>query len=261
MVIGATYEALKYKELSIKYYCLAKEILGVGGTVDGIRISKLRWYKAKCATGAAAARVVVRERRGGGGIIGFLLGLAILGGIIWYLFINKNSPLKKEDSGKDSGSSDTHVFTSSCFTTSWFWHVSSTWSGSAGTIDLVPNPVTEMRPRPTENNNWSDTFDFEIQKNGGGTLLSFTVVLDFTTGGGWDVSRKDVVTQDGAQVLNVTNSWANDCDIAPGEKEYLAIATWTTLGNHSIGHAVTLTDTTGNVLNIPISTNVNVTKK
>lgn len=259
LVLAAAYEALKYKELSIKYYCQAKAILGVGVTVDGIRLSKLRWYKAKCPTGAAAARVVVTRRRGGGGFIGFLLGLAVLGGIIWYLFINKNSPLKKDDSG--GGGSDTHVYTSSCFTTSWFWHISSTWSGSAGTIDLVPNPVTEMRPRPTENNNWSDDFDFEITKSGGGTLLSFTVVLDFTTGGGWDVNRKDIVTKDGVQVLNETNSWNNDCDVAPGEKEYLAIATWTTLGSHSIGHAVTLTDTAGNTLNIPISTNVNVIKK
>jgi len=259
LVLGAAYEALKYKELAIKYYCRAKAILGINVTVDGIRLSKLRWYKAKCPTGAAAARVVVRERRGGGGFIGFILGLAILGGLIWYLFINENSPLKKKDEG--SSGSETHVYTSSCFTTSWFWHISSTWSGSIGSVDLVPNPVTEMRPKPTENNGWSDTFDFEIKKSGGGTLISFTVVLDFTTGGGWDVTRRDVVTQDAAQVLDVTNSWSNDCDFAPGEKEYLALMTWDTLGNHSVGHSVTLTDTAGNVVNMPISTNVSVTKK
>jgi hypothetical protein len=260
LVLGGAYEALKYKELAIKYYCKAKAILGVGVTVDGIRLSKLRWYKAKCPTGAAAARVVVRERRGGGGFIGFLLGLAVLGGLIWYLFINENSPLKKDESGGDSGS-DTHVYTASCFTTSWFWHISATFDGTGGSIDLVPSPVTEMRPRPTENNGWSDTFNFEIQKSGPPNLISMEVYVDFTTGGGWDVSRRDIITKDGGQVLDVTNSWSNDCDIAPGEKEYLKIATWTTLGNKSIGHTVTLTDTAGNVLNIPISTNVSVTKK
>ncbi|MFC2167933.1 hypothetical protein ACFLRW_03030 [Acidobacteriota bacterium] len=259
LVLAAAYEALKYKELSIKYYCQAKAILGVGVTVDGIRLSKLRWYKAKCPTGAAAARVVVRERRGGGGFIGFLLGLGVLAGLIWYLFINKNSPLKKDDEG--GGGSDTHVYTASCFTTTWEWHISATFSGSLGSIDLVPNPVTAMRPKPTENNNWADTFNFEIQKNGGGALVSLEVYVDFTTGGGWDVEREDIIFKDGTEVKRTKNTWNNDCDIAPGTKKLDRVATWTTLGNKSIGHTVVLKDTAGNVLNIPISTFVNVTKK
>ena len=42
LLLGATYEKLKYKELSVKYYCKAKEILGVGKTIAGLELKKLK---------------------------------------------------------------------------------------------------------------------------------------------------------------------------------------------------------------------------
>lgn len=101
LLAGATYEAQKFKELAIKYYCRAKAILGEGKTIEGLELKRLKYYGESCA-GAAVAGAVVRPKKRGflGGLIGTLLGLAILGGVVWYLFINKNSPLKKKSPGK-----------------------------------------------------------------------------------------------------------------------------------------------------------------
>ena len=94
LLLGATYEKLKYKELSINYYCKAKAILGEGKTIRGLVLSKLRWYKVKCA-GVAGVAVAPRPRQGGGfgKLLGTLIGLAILGGLVWYLFFSPNAPL------------------------------------------------------------------------------------------------------------------------------------------------------------------------
>ncbi len=94
LLLGATYEKLKYKELSIKYFCKAKDILGVGKTIRGLELKKLKYYKVKCK-GVAGVAVAPRKRGGGfGKFIGTLLGLAILGGLVWYLFFSPNGPLR-----------------------------------------------------------------------------------------------------------------------------------------------------------------------
>lgn len=93
LLLGASYEKLKYKELAVKYYCRAKEILGAGKTFEGLDLKKLKYYKEAC--GAVAARTA---RRGGssflGRALGTLLTLAALGGLVWWLFFSKNAPLK-----------------------------------------------------------------------------------------------------------------------------------------------------------------------
>ena len=92
LLLGATHEKLKYKELAVKYYCKAKEILGEGKTIAGLELKKLKYYKEEC-------RVVAGEtgaKKGSflGKALGFLLGAAIIGGVVWYLFFSKNAPFK-----------------------------------------------------------------------------------------------------------------------------------------------------------------------
>jgi len=98
LLMGANHEQLKYKEISIRYYCKAKEILGANKSFQGLELKKLKWYKKTCPAGSQYAKAGTKKK--GGGWIGTLLGLALLGGAIWYLFINKNSPIKKKEKGQ-----------------------------------------------------------------------------------------------------------------------------------------------------------------
>ncbi|MBN1939622.1 MAG: hypothetical protein JW843_08550 [Candidatus Aminicenantes bacterium] len=99
LLAGAIYEILDFKELAIKYYCRAKAVLGEGTTIEGLKLDKLRWYKEPCggaAVAGAAVRTAGRKKSWVGGLIGTLLGLALVGGIVWYLFFSKNAPLGKK---------------------------------------------------------------------------------------------------------------------------------------------------------------------
>jgi len=240
LVLGATYEALKYKELSIKYYCLAKEILGVGATVDGIRISKLRWYKAKCPTGAAAARVVVRERRGGGGFIGFLLGLAVLGGLIWYLFINKNSPLKKDSEG--GGTS----YSSACYSTHWETYYETHWGATMGNVTFGPNQA----PFPNQNNDWEDTVTYTLTV-GAGDFNSGFLTFSVKIGGGDGIERADLIKINDVVQVDESNTFTPPCPNTGGEIDKGVIHTFNIPGPGTytfvLFHKVTLPTGTGSV--------------
>jgi len=96
LLLGATYEKLEFRQLAEKYYCLAKRILGESKTVEGLDLKSLKWYRVDCPVVAAA---VGRKKGGFGKLFGVILGLAVLGGLVWYLFINKNSPIKKKEKG------------------------------------------------------------------------------------------------------------------------------------------------------------------
>jgi tetratricopeptide (TPR) repeat protein len=259
LVLGATHEKLKDKELAIKYYCKAKDILGEGVTVDCIQLNQLRWYSASCEE-AAAARVQRRRRGGFGGFIGTLLGIGILAGLIWYLFFSKNAPFKK----KDGGGGDEDIITSSCFSTSWYWHLSSSWQGSSGDIVIDPDPVSAQKPYPNESNNWNDSFTFEIRAEGGGTLLSFELTIDLTVSGGENEPRRDIVTFDGVQKLDVTNSWPNSCS-SPGSTVYPGVVVMNDLNDmgktHTLGHTVQFQNLEGEIVFRPVTTTVTVTKK
>jgi tetratricopeptide (TPR) repeat protein len=104
LLMGATYEKLKYRELAIKYYCKAKEILGEGKTIEGLELEELKYYKEACKriTGAVAGKEV-KKKSALGKILGIFIFLAALGGIIWYLFFSKNAPLKKKEEKKEPG--------------------------------------------------------------------------------------------------------------------------------------------------------------
>jgi tetratricopeptide (TPR) repeat protein len=99
LLAGAVYEVLKFKELAVKYYCRAKAILGEGVTIEGLKLDDLKYYKENCggaAVAGAAVKTAGRKRSWFGGLFGMLLGLAIIGGLVWYLFFSKNAPLGKK---------------------------------------------------------------------------------------------------------------------------------------------------------------------
>ncbi len=247
LVLGAAYEALKYKELSIKYYCRAKAILGVNVTVDGIRLSKLRWYKAKCPTGAAAARVVVRKRRGGGGFIGFILGLAILGGLIWYLFINENSPLKKKGSGTS--------YSSSCFSTEWSFYNETHWGATAGDVTFGPS----QSPFPQDSNDWEDEVTYTLTV-GAGNFKSGFLTLSLKIGGGDGIQRTDHVKVNDETKVNELNTFDPPCPNAAGKIDKGVIYNFTIPkpGTYTfkLWHKVTLPTSVGSV-----SSSISITKK
>ncbi len=248
LVLGAAYEALKYKELSIKYYCRAKAILGVNVTVDGIRLSKLRWYKAKCPTGAAAARVVVRKRRGGGGFIGFILGLAILGGLIWYLFINENSPLKKKDSGTS--------YSSSCFSTEWSFYHETYWGATAGDVTFEPS---QQAPFPQDSNDWEDEVTYTLTV-GAGNFKSGFLTLSLKIGGGDGIQRMDQVWVNDDSKVNESNTFDPPCPNTAGKIDKGIIYTFTIPGPGTytikLRHKVTLPSSVGYV-----GSSISITKK
>lgn len=99
LLTGAVYESLDFRELAIKYYCRSKAILGEGTTIEGLKLGTLKWYKEPCGSAAvagASVRTAGRKKSWFGGLIGTLLGLAIIGGVVWYLFFSKNAPLGKK---------------------------------------------------------------------------------------------------------------------------------------------------------------------
>ncbi len=99
LLAGAVYEVLKFKELAVKYYCRAKAILGEGVTIEGLKLDDLKYYGEKCggaAVAGTAVRTAGRKKSWFGGLFGALLGLALVGGLVWYLFFSKNAPLGKK---------------------------------------------------------------------------------------------------------------------------------------------------------------------
>ncbi len=258
LLLGAAYEKLRLKELSVKYFCKAKAILGVGKTIRGLELNKLRYYKVKCAGVAGTGVVATRAKRGGGfgKFIGALLGLAILGGLVWYLFINKNSPLKKKT--EESGGGGTYVYKSSCFTTHWTFNIHSTWQGSIGTVTLTP---ANTSPNPNENNGWDDSVTYNLTATGGGTLLSIELTVSLKIGGGDGKTRVDTVWVDNVQKLNETNSFAGACPNTGNEKEYNNFYSRASTGQFTIRHKVDVSDTFGRaVKNIKVLSHAKVTQ-
>jgi hypothetical protein len=92
LLTGATYEALKYKDPAIKYYCLAKKMLGKGKTVDPLELKELKYYKKDCPSGVVG--YAGKRKKKGLGIVGTLLGLAVLAaaGYLLYKYV-----IKKDD--------------------------------------------------------------------------------------------------------------------------------------------------------------------
>jgi hypothetical protein len=133
LLMGATYEALKSKESAIRYYCLAKTLLGEGKTIQGLDLKSLKFYAEPCGGGAVAGAASTGTGAGGrtgiGKVIGALLILSVIGGLVWFLFFSKNAPLGSKAETKTT-------FSSACFTSLIDLHTSATWEGAAGSVSI-----------------------------------------------------------------------------------------------------------------------------
>ena len=165
-----------------------------------------------------------------GKALGFLLGVGILGGLVWYLFFSPNAPFKKK--------TEQYTFTSTCFSTLWTFTISSTWAGPAGTVTLTPS---NQAPQPNQNNNWEDSVTYNLSASGG-SLISISLVLDVEVGGGDNGKRHDLAWVDGALVFDQTNTFAQSCS-SPGKISYPNIYSRGSQGSFTLRHKVELSKT------------------
>ncbi len=207
LLMGATYEKLKFKKLSIKYFCKAKNILGKGKTIDGVILKDYKYYKKKCPRAGVIAKPGYKKKSGIGKLFGTLLGLAVLGGLVWYLFINKNSPLKKK-SEEDTQITWSEIVTKYKFTTFWKANLTITnCKSSSCTAKLSPD---DWAPAPQQSNSWDDTKNVSVVTTG--NYGSLTLKIEVEISGCNNGKRQDIIYVDGSEVLNVTNTFTNNCD-------------------------------------------------
>jgi hypothetical protein len=236
LLAGANYEKLDFKELSIKYFCRAKAILGEGKTIEGLDLKKLKYYGASCSGGSGAAAGVVTSGSGRGffgSVFSFLLFSAIAGGLIWYLFFSPNAPFKKKT---ESTTPSTPTYTSTCFSTHWSFDMYSEWEGSAGTVTLTPSDVA---PQPNQSNGWDDSVTYTVSTSGGGTLRLIRVTLSVNVAGGDNGRRHDLAYMDGVQILDQTNTFTEPCS-TPGSRDYANIYQRNSTGSFTLRHKVEL---------------------
>ncbi len=233
LLMGATYEKLKYKDPAIKYYCKAKAALGEGKTIEGLELKKLKYYGRDCTGAAGAIAGASGAKRGFlGGLFGTLLaiGLLIVGGYFLYTKVIKKA-------SDDSGGTDdtTYVYKSSCFSTTWHFDIYSEWTGSAGTVDISPM----VAPQPSENNGWTDSVTYTVTSSGGGTLTLVRIKLSVTLEGGDNGTRHDQAWIDNVSILDATNTFTEPCS-AKGSKDYNEIWQKNSLGSFTLKHSVQL---------------------
>jgi hypothetical protein len=237
LLAGAANEKVDIRDLSIKYYCRAKAILGDGRTIEGLDLKTLKHYGASC-TGTSGAVTAV-ERSGGGGFFGgffkFVLFAAITGGVVWYLFFSPNAPFKKK-SGGSSSSGDSSTFTSSCFRTDWRVDIYSEWSGPAGDVNFSPSGTA---PNPNQDNGWDNSVTYTVSTSGGGTLTLLRVRLSVTVSGGDTGRRHDLIYVDGGQILDQTNVFTESCS-TPGSRDFANIYERNSTGSFTLRHKVEL---------------------
>ena len=226
LVLGASYEEFKLKDLAIKYYCRAKDILGEGVTVDCIQLNKQKWYRANCAD-PAAARIQKRKRGGFGGFIGMILGIGLIAGLIWYLFFSKNAPLKKNGNGGNGPEPVTNY----CLTTSW--HFSTSVNGDPGNFEITPSPSANV-PQPSEANGYDDSKTYNWSMSGG--TFKTVIGIDFHGGNGIQVTHTIYI--DGSQTLKKTYTHTRDCNGPADWEENPGFWEITTTGDHTFRHVM-----------------------
>lgn len=233
LLAGAIYESLKLKDLAVRYYCLARTLLGEGKSFEGLNLRTLRYYGEPCQEPgtAIAGREIAAPVRGRGSsllstILKSLLISAAVSGLIYYLFFSKNGPFKKKSSDG--------TYSSSCFSTFWKFSVEGTWAGAKGTITLTPDAY----PNPTENNNWQDQVTYTLAASGG-TLTDISLTMDLTIGGGDNGKRRDIVSVDSAVIFDQTNTFPESCSNAK-KITFPAIYSRNSLGSFTVTHKVEL---------------------
>jgi len=232
LVAGAVCEKLELKGTAIQYYCEAKAILGTGKTIPGLTLKELLYYDEKCpGEGGVFAGPQVEVGRGSptiGRILRTLFYVAMLGGVIWFLFFSKNAPFKRMIGG--GGDSE---YSSACFSTIWKFEGTVDWApGQEGILRLEPN----VFPQPSQNNGWDDTVSYALTAVGG-TAVSVSLAFSLDIGGGNVATRHDIITVDGTEVLNVTNTFSEAC-ASPGKKTYENVYRRENTGTFTIRHKV-----------------------
>jgi len=252
LLIGAVYEKLKKKAYAVSYFCKAKKILGYEKTSnENIKFKDLKYYKRNC-NASVYPKIGKKKHRS---FLGTLLGLALLGGLVWYLFINKNSPLKKDDEEEKTDYSDPSNWGAGfdCF------KFTITWSGN-GTVYCQTGSSCNIsvawkdghHPTPSASNNWDDTGTFIVSTTG--SLKSLTASLTFKLKGCNNGKIKNTVYVDGKKVLERTDTFVNGCaqesiDAAEISKVVLSVSS---TGSHTVRHVVDLSMNTekSEILNI-----------
>ncbi|MCX6560277.1 MAG: hypothetical protein NTZ26_07155 [Candidatus Aminicenantes bacterium] len=247
LLMGATYEMLKFKELAIKYFCRAKAVLGEGRSIEGLELKNFKYYKADCtgAAGTIAGSTAVRRRSFLGGLFGTLLFLSVIGAgayLLWKYVIKKS----------DSGTSDTtYVYKSACFSTAWHVEIYSEWYGDTpGTVSFTP---ADTAPNPNENNGWTDSVTYTFSTSGG-SLKSISLKMSVTVSGGDNGIRRDQAWVDNVSILDATNTFTQACS-APGSKDYNEIYQRTSTGSFVLKHTINLSGSNN------VHSAVTVTKK
>jgi tetratricopeptide (TPR) repeat protein len=251
LLAGAVYDARGSRSPAIKYFCLAKSILGQGKTIAGVDLARLNYYATECPGAgvamAGATSVPETTRSRGSSVMGTILKSilisAVVSGLIWYLFFSKNGPFTKKSSGNGG------TYSSTCFTTFWEFQVSVEWLGPPGTASFTPDAY----PQPNEGNNWEDHVTYTLSVTGG-TVGSISLNMDVTIGAGDGKKRQDIVSVDGVQVLNETNTFSDPCS-SLAKKKYSGVYTRTSAGTFTVNHKVVLSGAAA------IGTSMNVIKK
>jgi tetratricopeptide (TPR) repeat protein len=66
LLLGATYEKLRYYNFAIKYYCMAKNTLGEGESIQGLDLAALISYRTPCETksGLSVSYLITQFEKG-----------------------------------------------------------------------------------------------------------------------------------------------------------------------------------------------------
>jgi hypothetical protein len=194
LLAGASYEKLKYKDLSIKYFCLAKDILGEGRTIEGLKLKDYKHYRAECRL-VAVAGAAAAKKRGGGRFLGALLGLAVLavGGYFLYTKVIKK---KDEDEQKD-------IYYETEYQAWNCWHAQATSSSST---PPTISPSSNWAPLPSHGNNYDSTSTVSIT---GPKITSWSIRFACKACKG--LTRRDIIYVNDVQKLDVTNTFPGAC--------------------------------------------------
>lgn len=195
LLSGAVYEKLKYKELAVKYFCLAKEILGKGKTFPGLILKDYKQYKADCAAREGTARMI-KKKGGFGRFLTGLFGLAILviGGYLLYTKVIKKD---KEGDENETIYYETEYQAWNC------WHASA--SSSSTTLPTI-SPASDWAPKPVFSNNYDDQRTVSIT---GPQIYFWEIKLAITACKG--LTRRDIVYVNDSLVLDVTDKFDQAC--------------------------------------------------
>jgi len=194
LLSGANYEKLKYRELAIKYFCLAKKILGKDRTFEKLELKKFNYYRRDCPQDVVYAKAA-KKKGGFGRFLGTLVGLAVLavGGYFLYTKVIK----KKTEEDNDNIYYENEYQAWNC------WHASA--SSTSATLPTIA-PRDAWAPNPTRSNNYDNESNVSIT---GPQINAWSIKLTVTACKG--LTRRDIVYVNGVLKIDATNRFDRAC--------------------------------------------------